>query len=377
MAERASALAAVRRLPTGYLEVLGWWLISRAIVFAAALALYTHGGHVGYFGAATFSHPFGALESWDGRWYTMVAARGYLLVPGRQSDPAFFPLYPLLLRLAHATGIGLQASGLVLSNLILPAALLALYELGRHFFPEAVARRAAVYAAVFPMGFVFSMVYPQSLALLAIALACLLALRHRFGAAAVLAAVAALARPEGLFVALPLATIALRALPELDAAARGRAVAAVAAAPVALLTYPLYLGWALHDSGAWGHAQQAWGRTFAPAGLLHAIDQLPSKVGLNPWLARDAIMVAVYAALVFLAARAGTPRAWLVAGSLVLLVPLLSGSVASEARFGLLAPPLYWGLATLGSTARRDRVIRSGCLILLAAGTLTLPYIFP
>jgi hypothetical protein len=377
MLERASSLAAVRRLPTAYLEVLGWWLVSRAVVFAGALILYARGGHIGFFGSTILSQPLGVLESWDGRWYTMVAARGYLLVPGRQSDPAFFPLYPLLLRLAHTTGAGLMASGLALSNLVLPAALLALYELGRHLFPEALARRAAVYAAVFPMGFVFSMVYPQSLVLLAIALACLLALRHRFGAAAILAAVAALARPEGLFVALPLAAIALRALPELNAAARGRAVAAVAAAPVALLTYPLYLGWALHDSGAWGQAQKAWGRTFAPASLLHVFDQLPSKIGLNPWLARDAIMVAAYAALLVLAARAGTPRTWLVAAALVLLVPLLSGSVQSEARFGLLAPPLYWGLATLGSSLRRDRAIRSGCMILLAAATLALPYVFP
>jgi hypothetical protein len=374
-----SALArpVVRRLPAAYLDVLGWWLLSRVVVFGAALALYLHGGTVGFFGADTLARPFGAIESWDGRWYVTVARRGYLLVPGRQSDPAFFPFYPLLLRLAHHGGIGLMAGGIILSNLALPAALLALYELGRRHLPEPVARRAAIYAAVFPMGFVFSMVYPQSLVLLAIALTALLALHDRFGAAAVFAAAATLARPEGVFLVLPLAACAAAAWPRLDPVARGRAITAVAAAPVAMLTYPLYLRWALHDFGAWGTAQRAWGRSFSPFGMLHAVAQLVPTLRHDPWLARDAVAIALYIILLALARRCGTPRAWIAAGLLVLLVPLASGSIESEARFGMLAPALYWGLAALASTARRDRAMRLGSVLLLAAGTLTLPYVFP
>ena len=367
----------VRRLPAAYAEVLGWWLLSRVVVFGAALSLYIRGGSVGYFGADTLARPFGAIESWDSRWYVTVAQRGYLLVPGRQSDPAFFPLYPLILRLAHHAGVSLMAGGIILSNLALPAALLALYELGRRHFAEPVARRAAIYASVFPMGFVFSMVYPQSFVLLAIALTALLALHDRFGVAAIFAAAATLARPEGVFLVLPLAACAVAAWPRLNSAARGRAIAAVAAAPMALLTYPLYLRWALHDFGAWGAAQRAWGRAFSLTGLPQAVARLPPPLQHNPWLARDAVAVALYVFLLVLAARAGTPRAWIVAGLLVLLVPLASGSIESEARFGMLAPALYWGLAALASTARRDRAIRVGSVLLLAAGTLTLPYVFP
>jgi hypothetical protein len=367
----------VRRLPQAYIEVLCWWLLSRAVVFGAALALHLRGRAVGFFGTDILARPLGAIESWDSRWYVTVAQRGYLLVPGRQSDPAFFPLYPLLLRLTHHAGIGLMAGGIILSNLALPAALLALYELGRRHFAEPVARRAAIYAAVFPMGFVFSMVYPQSLVLLAIALTALLALQDRFGAAAVFAAAATLARPEGVFLVLPLAACAAAAWPRLDPVARGRAITAVAAAPVALLTYPLYLGWALHDFGAWGTAQRAWGRSFSLSGLPHAVEQLVPTLQQNPWLARDAVAVALYVFLLVIAARAGAPRAWVVAGLLVLLVPLASGSIESEARFGMLAPALYWGLAAIAPTARRDRAIRVGSVLLLAAGTLTLPYVFP
>jgi hypothetical protein len=373
----AVASPATRPLRAATAEILGWWLLSRAIVLGGAAVLYLGDRPIGFFGARTVASPLGTIGSWDGRWYATVARHGYLLVPGRQSDPAFFPLYPMLLRLAAGAGFGPVEAGALLSNLALPAALLALYALGRRLFPEELARRAAIYAALFPMGFVFSMVYPQSLVLLLVALSALLALDERFLAAAACAAAATLARPEGVFLALPLAACAASAWPRLDPGARGRAVAAAAAAPVALVTYPLYLRWALHDFGAWGTAQRAWGRSFAVTGPVHAATGLIPALEQNPWLARDAVAVLLYAALLVAAARAGTPRSWVAAGALVVLVPLMSGSIESEARFGMLAPAVYWGLASVGTPGWRDRAIRIGALALLAAGTLTLPFVFP
>src|SRR5439155_6947383 len=103
--------------------------------------------------------------------------------------------------------------------------------------PEVDARRAAVYAAVFPIGFVFSMEYPESLAFLLIAGAVLLAARDQWVGSALCAAGAALARPEGLFVLLPLAVLAWRAWPRLELGRRGQAVAAVLSAPAAWASF--------------------------------------------------------------------------------------------------------------------------------------------
>ena len=377
MVERTLVLPTARRLPAHYAEVLGWWLLSRTIVYGSALVLHLRWRAVGFLGIGVLARPFGVLETWDGRWYTTVADHGYLLVPGQQSDPAFFPLYPLVLRLVHTTGASFMVSGLVLSGLAFPAALLALYELGRRMFPEPLARRAAICAAVFPPGFVFSMVYPQALVLLMIALAGLFAVQGRFGAAALAVAAASLARPEGVFLALPIAAAAASAWSTLDPATRSRAVAAVAAGPVALLTYPLYLSWALHDATAWSTAQRAWGRSFSSIGILQAFYRLPSTFRLHPWFVRDAIAIIIFVALLTAAARAGTPRAWLGSAILLLGVPLMSGSIESEARFGVLALPIYWGLAALGTTPRRDRAIRFASILLLAAGALTIPYTPP
>jgi hypothetical protein len=349
--------------------LFAWWAGSRTVVVGCALALHGWRSPRGFFGSSTFDDPLGVLRGWDGQWYTRVAMHGYLLVPGKQSDPAFFPLYPIVLRAVHSVGFSWTVSGVLISNLAFLGAMLALYELSRHLLPEADALRAARYAAIFPAGFVFSMVYPESLALVALALAAVFALRGRFGLCAVAAGVAALARPEGVFIAIPIAVIAWRQRQSLDPIQRGAAVGAVLSPLAAAASFPLYLHSSLRDITAWQRAEHEWGRSFSPGGLLHAVETL----GRHPWLARDTLFVLIYLVLLAIAFRAGLPRAWIVAGLLIIMVPLASGSFTSEMRFGLLAPAVYWGLAILGRRRRLDRVLVPLFVVLLAAFTFLLP----
>jgi hypothetical protein len=319
------------------------------------------------------AHVLGLLDAWDGRWYRIVAEYGYLLEPGRQSDPAFFPLFPMVLRLIHATGLGYVTSALVLSNVAFLGALAAFAALTRELFGERYARRATIYLALFPLGFVFSMGYPESVVLCAVSLFALAALRRRWVAAAVAGALGALARPETAFIALPLLPLALRERDE----RRGLALGAVAAPAAALAGFAIYLGARLHDPLAWTQAERAWGRRFTPLGLVTAIERLPTAVQGNAWILRDVICLLVYLVLLLVAWRAGAPRLWVVAGASVVLLPTFSGTFASIARFGLLAPAVFWGLAALGSTRRRDRTLRVVSAIGLLAGTATIPFVFP
>src|SRR5262249_18604420 len=73
--------------------LLGWWAGGRALVFGTALTLHVFGPR-GLIGAGERTHLLGALATWDGRWYRTVAANGYLLEPGRQSDPRVLPAVP-------------------------------------------------------------------------------------------------------------------------------------------------------------------------------------------------------------------------------------------------------------------------------------------
>jgi hypothetical protein len=362
---------------SAYREILRWWIGSRALIAAAVFAVAAIGNAAGLHGHTMFRDPLRILYSWDGHWYWTVAEHGYLYVPGQESNPAFFPLFPAMLRWLQPLGLDMRVGAVVIANIALPIALLALYELGRGVVAEPLARRAAVLAAIFPMGAVFSMAYPQSLVLAAVALAGAFALRGRWIPTAICLGVGTLARPECLFVAIPVAVIVARRWSDLPGTKRGAAVGALLAGPAALGSYVAYLAWALHDPWAWSHAQRAWGRSFQLDGLVSLVRHLPSNLGHNPWLTRDVIALLAYVALLVAARRAGVPRGWLIAGALVLTLPLFSGSVQSEARFGLLAPPIYWGLASLAHTPRRDVILRGLCLVLLCAATVTIPNVFP
>ena len=356
--------------------IVRWWLGGRAIVLAVALVVGVVGPR-GYLRTDERSQAFGLLGAWDGRWYRIIASHGYLLIPGRQSDPAFFPLFPLLLRAVHAVGLGYETAGLLISNVAFFAALVAFNALSRELFGQSFARRATAYLAIFPLGYVFSMSYPEAVVLGALAVAGLTALRGRWPVAAAFAAAAALARPEGLFVALPVLAAAAYRRRHTSATSRGLAFGSAVAPAAALASFPLYLGFVLHDPFAWSEAEKAWGRQFSPLGFIGAITSLPKTLSHNPALTRDVVCFVVYIVLLAAARRAGTPLPWLAGAAAVIVLPLFSGSFESIDRFGLLALPVFWGLAWFGRNTVADRWIRVTSVILLVAATATIPFVFP
>jgi hypothetical protein len=342
--------------------LLAWWVVGRLVTVVTALAIHPSLWQFGI---------------WDGRWYRMVARFGYLLVPGRQSDPAFFPLYSILLRTLRGIGIPYELGGPLLSNVALVATLFVFHALTRELAEEDVARRATIYVAIFPFGYVFSMTYPESLVLGLIAGAALAAVRGRWLLAGLLGAAAALARPEGVFVALPLLGILWGRRFDLTPTRRGLALGAVAAPAAALLSYPAYLGWTIHNPHAWQDAQEGWNRHFHVLGFVNAIAHLGGAIGHNHWLLRDAVAVVVYLVLLGVALRAGLPRMWILAGVIVVVLPPFSGAFDSISRFGLLVPPIFWGLAVLGRRRWVDWGLRGLSLALLVGAVVSLSYVFP
>jgi len=351
---------------------------SRVLVLGAAAAdhrLHWPHGPVPVHGAST-AHTLSILSFWDGVWYRTVAEQGYLLIPGRQSDPAFFPLFPIVLRALEGLGLSFLTTGILVANGAFVIGIVAFYELSRRLVPVDVARTSAMVAAFFPMSFVFSMTYPESLVLAALALALLFALSGRWTLSAVAGAAAALGRPEAMFFALPLAAIAIGLGRLSGSKGNGRAIGAAFAPVASIATFPLYLGWALDNPTAWNGAQRAWGRSFSLDGIVRAFHQLSAR-GQSPWLWRDFAFCLIYLGLIVVASRLGISWPWLVAGAALVLLPLATGTFMSDSRFGVLALPAYWGA---GALARR-RLVRLPLLVvsagLLVAGTMTIPLANP
>jgi len=153
---------------------------------------------------------------WDGVWYLSLARHGYPAglpaVAGRAQAPlAFFPLFPLLIRLVSAVpGVSDGAAGLAVALASGAAAAVALHLFAARLAGPRAARQATVLFCFFPGSIVLSMVYSEGL-MIALAAGCLLALeRRRWILAGVLGGLATACRPNAvvLFAAAGWAAIA-------------------------------------------------------------------------------------------------------------------------------------------------------------------------
>lgn len=175
------------------------------------------------------------LARWDSGWYVNLAEAGYGEPPsavGRETNHAFFPLYPGLMRLlVRTTGIETSAAGNVVSASAFLAALLLFAEWTRRHFGEARVVPAVLVLLLFPTSFFFAAVYTEAL-VLALALAAVRGFerdRPVLGAAAGL--LAGLTRITGLVLSPYLALVSWRASREAGLpAARAAARAALAGA---------------------------------------------------------------------------------------------------------------------------------------------------
>ncbi len=109
---------------------------------------------------------FRSLGDWDATWYRWIAQNGYDPSIGHGNTAAFFPLFPLLWRPLTWLPGPVTMWGSLLSSALLLAALCLLYRMTEGRFDEGMARRTVLYLAIFPLTFVFSLPYAESLFLL-------------------------------------------------------------------------------------------------------------------------------------------------------------------------------------------------------------------
>ena len=317
---------------------------------------------------------------WDAIHYYTVAQDGY---GGEIGKSAFFPLFPFALRVvAMALNGSLQMPtypiyqvpnyGLLLAGMLLPNALFLLaaglfYRLVRADYGRAVARRATMYLALFPLSFFFIVPYTESL-FLAATVGFFLALRgRRWFWAGAFGFLAALTRQLGLLLVVPLLwEFGVVWLRDRRAARRDRAAVLVAALlpPLGLGLFMLVLTLRTGDPLAFVHAQADWDRTFAfpittLAEGLADLARAGTTLNLTAGDLAGFVMGLVNAGLTlgFLAVALLSLRSWPGAISLYVLLSLgliLSNhqpppyTFASMGRFVTVLFPVYAALALWG-----------------------------
>jgi Mannosyltransferase (PIG-V) len=262
-----SLAAALGALAASRLLVWGAGLVALALFGAAPVApLYDPLG---------LTAPFGELGDllvapaarWDSAWYLAIADFGYD-APDR---PAFFPLYPLLLRAVGGLVGSPLAAGMLVSGAAAVVAFTVLHRLAALELGEAHGRGTLMVAAFFPGGLFFSAVYTEALFLALSVGAIYAARRGRWALAGVLGALCACTRSVGLFVAVPILLLYLYG-PRADRP--GRALRRtlgplhpiepsalwILLVPLGLAAYMAYMGVVHDDPLAPFASQDGWGR---------------------------------------------------------------------------------------------------------------------
>lgn len=151
---------------------------------------------------------------WDSGWYAQIARSGYiaphLLNLHQARNTAFFPLYPLSMRLVATVTHNVYGAGFLVANLCFIAAIGALFRLIELKLDRDTAFRATLLLALWPWSFFFNAAYSESMFLMFVAMAFLAAERRHWLLAGILAAGVTATRPMGVLILPALALIYLQ-----------------------------------------------------------------------------------------------------------------------------------------------------------------------
>lgn len=317
----------------------------------------------------------------DSGWYRDIALDGYgpPPPPGRESEHAFFPLYPYLARAVHlATGLGVFRSLLLVSWAAFLLALpLYLSEARRRGGPGDP-WRALPFLLLYPSAFFLQAAYSDSVFFL-VALLAFHALRSRnVAGAVVLGFLAGLCRAPAAALGPGLAVA--WAFEEHAAADRWklRTLAPAALLGVApllgALSYMYGIGFAKGEPGLFFRVMAAWPErvTGGATGPAAFVGRLIARIASGEVLQHPGLLVPYALAVLLLGLsvaqlRAGRPSdaAWMTA---LVALPVLTGTDAGIPRYTMSVFPVTLSLAALLDGRPRLRLawLTGSTLLLLA-----------
>lgn len=311
---------------------------------------------------------------WDMAWYFGIATEGYRVLshdPNAQQNIVFFPAFPMLMRivarLLGGASLAFVVGGTIVAFGCFFWGLTYLFRLARELTGDDDPARFSVWLiAAYPFALFFGAVYTESLYLLGAVAAFFHFRRRELWAAGGWGLLVGLTRPNGCFLSIPLALMAIApwlpawlnggARDNVERAAERRsmrafvpALVAAAMPGVGVLLYSAYV-WHIADNPlAWAAGHAAWGREYrgftalisdryawlANEGVYAYSSQVPGDL-LN---ALGAIFV--LAATVPVARRFGLAYAAFILVNI--LPPMAAGGMLSVGRFSsVLFPAFVW-----------------------------------
>src|SRR5262245_52851405 len=230
---------------------------------------------------------------WDTAWYMSVVTDGYRFKThdlNEQQNIVFFPALPVAIRIVGRFFGGSSPAFLWGGTAVVLTAffwsLIYIYRLAREFIDDDEAARWAVWVtATYPFALYFSALYAESFFMLGAAGAIYHFRRRELATAAIWGLLVGLTRPNGCFLSVPLALMAIGPwLPAWlmggsrvdrerrdDSRSPGRLISGLAAAAVPGIAVLLYSAFIWRLTGrpfAWAEGHIAWGRDYNGLSIL-------------------------------------------------------------------------------------------------------------
>ncbi|GAA2451472.1 glycosyltransferase family 39 protein [Streptomyces mauvecolor] len=297
--------------------------------------------------------------SWDADWYVRIAAHGYgrtLSWPDGsvQSDLAFFPLYPGLIR-AVTTVLPVTGgtAGLIVSWTAAAAAATGIYLIGERLYGRPVGTLLVLLWGLLPHSVVLTMAYTEPVMTALAAWSLWAVLERRWLWAGSLALLAGLARPNAVAVTAAVTAAAGCAIWRGERRS-WRPWAGALLAPLGWCGYVLWVGVRKGDLlGGYFAVQAGWTSRFDfGAGTLEFVKRLtaaPYDLGFTMAALLTAVMVVLF--VLFVLDRPPVPLL-IYTAILVLITVGGAGFFESKPRFLLPAFPLLVPLALALTKAR-------------------------
>jgi hypothetical protein len=309
----------------------------------------------------------------DAAFYRGIAQYGYT---GSPAKGAFFPVFPLLIRLvSYLTGGNYAVAGLITSIACGAAASVAVWALADRVRGRRVADRAVLLFCVFPGAMTFALLYSEPLAVALGAAALLALLDRRWLLAGIIGALATAERPDLIVL---VAVSGVTAVEAIWTRREWRALLAPALTPLGVLAFFCYLWYRYHDAAYWFSIENRdWHQHFDGGvhtfRVLFWLDPMDGHRQLFVVMLTIMFLAAVAGIALMLAARLPLPLSLFAILTIVMIVTSSNG--ATKPRFIWTAFPIF-----IGAAAKLPRAIYGPVVIVSAAGLFLFvgawPYVF-
>lgn len=304
---------------------------------------------------------------WDSGWYHQIATQGYdrVVLPGHQSNTAFFPLLPSLANVLSWIIGSVAWSGLIVSHVSTLIASTVLFYLVRDRFGYSVAVRTLILLYCFPYSFYLNSFHTEPLFLCLVVCSFFYAERGQLWKAAVFAAAASATRNIGVLLTIGLAISYLESIEFKPARIDARALFLLLC-PSGLLLHMLYL-WQ-HCGTPWQFVWSQAAPGWAGGALLGSGSASLSPALLWRLVGHPQLLLFVVPSLWLLwRARSQLPLSYLAWATVTLLISI--SSPGSLGRFLVVLFPVFVAAALRPLSRRTFGLIAGMLLILLCVQT--------